>query len=153
MNNEVIGAVLLGSFFFLISVFLFVETRIFVGTFGQTDDGNAHLTFEEFRSYYCVAPERWHVEPEWLCYKPEDGSDRIVVTFLRVRDVLRYRRFAEKRQEQRLCELSDVSKLAIIKGMSKDAGKLQESALKDVEEAANRYIEIVRQLNATGGKT
>lgn len=126
-------------------IILFVETRIFVGTFGQTDDGNAHLTFEEFQSYYCVAPERWHVEPERLYYKPADGSERIVVTFLRVRDVFRYRKFAEKRRDQRLCELSDLSKLSIIKGMSVDARKLQESALKDVEEATKRYIEIVRR--------
>lgn len=126
-------------------IILFVETRIMVGTFGTKDDGNAHLTFEDFRSYYCIAPERWHVEPERLYYKPADGSERIVVTFLRVRDVFRYRKFAEKHRDQRLRELSDLSKLAIMKGMSEDAGKLQASALKDVEEAAKRYIEIVRR--------
>ena len=42
-------------------------------------------------------------------------------------------------------EYSDISKLAIIKGMSEDAGKLQESALKDIERATKRYIEIVRR--------
>lgn len=152
MNIDIIVTVLVGIFLLLFPFVLYVELEVRCDAFGDEHDGHAHLTFEEFYAYYLISPDKWVIDPEVLYYDRGEEFIRRKVTFLRARDVIRYRRFAKKRRDQRLCELSDISKLAIIKGMSEDAGKLQESALKDVEEAANRYIEIVRQLNATGGK-
>lgn len=154
MNGEIIPVVLLGSLFFVLPLVLYVETEINCSVFGDEHDGYAHLTFEEFYAYYLISPDKWDIDPDLLYYDRGEDFIRKKVTFLRVRDVIRYRRFAKKRCDQRLCEFSDISKLAIIKGMSEDAGKLQESALKDVEEAAKRYIEIVQHLNnVERGKT
>lgn len=145
MNGEIIPVVLLGSLFFVLPLVLYVEFEIKCDVFGDEHDGHAHLTFEEFYAYYLISPNKWDINPESLYYSRGEDFIRKKVTFLRVRDVIRYRRFAKKRCDQRLCEFSDISKLAIIKGMSEDAGKLQESALKDIERATKRYIEIVRR--------
>ena len=145
MNGEIIPVVLLGSLFFVLPLVLYVECEINYGVFGDEHDGHAHLTFEEFYAYYLISPNKWDIDPDSLYYNRGEDFIRKKVTFLRVRDVIRYRRFAKKRRDQRLCEFSDISKLAIINGMSEDAGKLQESALNDIEEAARRYIEIVRR--------
>lgn len=145
MNGEIIPVVLLGSLFFVLPLILYVETEIKCDVFGDEHDGYAHLTYEEFYAYYLISPDKWDIDPDLLYYDRGEDFIRKKVTFLRVRDVIRYRRFAKKRRDQRLCEFSDISKLAIIKGMSEDAGKLQESALKDIERATKRYIEIVRR--------
>ena len=145
MNGEIISVVLLGSLFFVLPLVFYVETEINCDVFGDEHDGYAHLTFEEFYAYYLISPDKWDIDPDLLYYDRGEDFVRKKVTFLRVRDVIRYRRFAKKRRDQYLCEASDRSKLAIIEGMSDDAGKLQESALKDIERATKRYIEIVRR--------
>ena len=150
MNGEIIPVVLLGSLFFVLPLVLYVECEINCDVFGDEHDGHAHLTFEEFYAYYLISPNKWDIDLDSLYYNRGEDFIRKKVTFLRVRDVIRYRRFAKKRRDQRLCEFSDISKLAIIKGMSEDAGKLQESALKDIERATKRYIEIVRRCEEAG---
>lgn len=145
MNGEIIPVVLLGSLFFVLPLVLYVECEINCDVFGDEHDGHAHLTFKEFYAYYLISPNKWDIDLDSLYYNRGEDFIRKKVTFLRVRDVIRYRRFAKRRHDQCLCEYSDISKLAIIKGMSEDAGKLQESTLNDIEEAARRYIEIVRR--------
>ena len=145
MNGEIIPVVLLGSLFFVLPLVLYVECEINCDVFGDEHDGHAHLTFEEFYAYYLISPNKWDIDLDSLYYNRGEDFIRKKVTFLRVRDVIRYRRFAKKRRDQYLCEVSDLSTLAIIRSMSEDAGKLQESALKDIERATKRYIEIVRR--------
>lgn len=150
MIKEIIAVVLVGSFLFIFPFIFYVETEIECDVFGDEHDGHAHLTFEEFYAYYLISPDKWVIYPDSLYYDRGEDFIRKKVTFLRVRDVIRYRRFAKKRSDQYLCEASDQSKLAIIEGMSDDAGKLQESALKDIERATKRYIEIVRRCEEAG---
>lgn len=145
MNGEIIPVVLLGSLFFVLPLVLYVEFEIKCDVFGDEHDGHAHLTFEEFHAYYLISPDKWDIDPYSLYYNRGEDFIRKKVTFLRVRDVIRYRRFAKKRRDQYLCEASDLSKLAIIRSMSEDAEKLQKSALEDIERATKRYIEIVRR--------
>lgn len=145
MSEEIITVVLVGSFLLFFPFIFYVETEIKCDVFGDEHDGYAHLTFEEFYAYYLISPDKWDIDPDSLYYNRGEDFIRKKVTFLRVRDVIRYRRFAKKRRDQYLCEASDLSKLAIIRSMSEDAEKLQKSALEDIERATKRYIEIVRR--------
>lgn len=145
MSEEIITVVLVGSFLLFFLFVFYVETEIKCDVFGDEHDSYAHLTFEEFHAYYLISPDKWDIDPDSLYYNRGEDFIRKKVTFLRVRDVIRYRRFAKKRRDQYLCEASDLSKLAIIRSMSEDAEKLQKSALEDIERATKRYIEIVRR--------
>lgn len=145
MSEEIITVVLVGSFLLSFPFIFYVETEIKCDVFGDEHDSYAHLTFEEFHAYYLISPDKWDIDPDSLYYNRGEDFIRKKVTFLRVRDVIRYRRFAKKRRDQYQCEASDLSKLAIIRGMSEDAEKLQKSALEDIERATKRYIEIVRR--------
>lgn len=145
MNVEIIAIVFTVGLLLSLPFILYVELEIERDVFGDEHDGHAHLTFEEFYAYYLISPDKWDIDPDSLYYNRGEDFIRKKVTFLRAGDAIRYRRFAKKRRDQHLCEASDQSKLAIIKGMSEDAGKLQESALKDIERATKRYIEIVRR--------
>lgn len=145
MSEEIITVVLVGSFLLFFPFIFYVETEIKCDVFGDEHDSYAHLTFEEFHAYYLISPDKWDIDPDSLYYNRGEDFIRKKVTFLRVRDVIRYRRFAKKRRDQYLCEASDLSRLAIIRSMSEDAEKLQKSALEDIERATKRYIEIVRR--------
>lgn len=143
MNKETVSA-LLGLILFLTLPFiLFWESKVNTGVRGEADDGHIHLTFDEFLAFFYVAPEKWDVKEYVLFYKA-DGT-RVAVTFLRIRDVLRYGKFAKKTEAQRLSAQSDAQKIALIKEVTKDAQNLHRSAAKDLLRGSAAYAEIVNR--------
>ena len=156
MNEETVALLLALLPFSVIPFALFWNLKVDTGVRGEADDGNIHLTFDEFLAFYYAAPEKWDVEEYVLFYKMQAprsvpdfcsamGSARVEVTFLKIRDVLRYGKFAKKTEAQRLSARSDALKADLIKEVTKDAENLHRSAMKDLFRGAEAYAEIVRR--------
>lgn len=143
MNKETVSALLGLILFLTIPFIVFWESKVNTGVRGEADDGHIHLTFDEFLAFFYVAPEKWDVKEYVLFYKA-DGT-RVAVTFLKIRDVLRYGKFAKKTEAQRLSARSDALKTALIKEVTKDAENLHRSAMKDLLSGSAAYAEIVHR--------
>lgn len=126
-------------------IVLTLEIALDCSVNGEAGDGKVHLTFDEFRALYRLCNDRWSICPESLYYTPEGSSERVEITFLRIRDVLRYGKFAKKTEAQRLSARSDALKADLIKEVTKDAENLHRSAMKDLFRGAEAYAEIVRR--------
>lgn len=107
------------------------------------------LSFKQFKSFYSLNPERWHVGSNYLGY---DAQGFVITHCIRFRswfDVLRYYFFAKRVKKQKRMGQANQNTLLVIQEIQKDIDHVQQQSKDQIERGRRRFVELWEQFRET----
>lgn len=115
---------------------------------GRTDT-DCHLSFKQFKSFYSLNPEKWHVGSNCLGYDTQGFAITHRVRFRSWFDVLRYYFFAKRINKKKRMNQVNQNTLLVIQEIQKDIDHVKQQSKDQIERGRRRFVELWEQFRET----
>ena len=138
-------AIILGLFLAAVAIFSIDMEDVHAGR-TNTD---CCLSFKQFKSFYSLNPEKWHVESNCLGYDARGFAFAQKVRFRSWFDVLRYYFFAKRVKKKRRMGQANQNTLLVIQEIQKDIDHVKQQSKDQIERGRRRFVELWEQFRET----
>ncbi len=143
-----------------IIVLLFILTKVYdywtnFNTYMRTlteakSYGRKHttLTFDNFKKYYAVNPDKWEFNYIWVRYiteKKMNQMEYMYIVFPKYKEYKKYREWFEAREERKANEKQLMTDLEFVEYMKRDCNELKAKSSQQVKEACANSMELIKQ--------
>lgn len=138
-------AIILGLFLAAVVIFIIDMEDVHAGR-TNTD---CCLSFKQFKSFYSLNPEKWHVGSSCLGY---DAQGLVITHHVRFRswfDVLRYYFFAKRINKKKRMNQANQNTLLVIQEIQKDIDHVKQQSKDQIERGRRRFVELWEQFRET----
>lgn len=106
------------------------------------------LTFDEFKKYYAVNPDKWEFNYIWVRYiteKKMNQMEYMYIVFPKYKEYKKYREWFEAREEREANEKQLMTDLEFVEYMKRDCNELKAKSSQQVKEACANSMELIKQ--------
>ena len=115
---------------------------------GSYERKHTVLTFDEFKKYYAVNPDKWEFNYIWVRYITEKKMNQVeymYIVFPKYKEYKRYREWFEAREEREANEKQLMTDLEFVEYMKRDCNELKAKSSQQVKEAYANSVELIKQ--------
>lgn len=141
----VVLAIILGLFLSTVVIFIIDMEDVHAGR-TNTD---CCLSFKQFKSFYSLNPEKWHVGSNCLGYDAHGFAFALKVRFRSWFDVLRYYFFAKRVKKKKRMDQANQNTLLVIQEIQKDIDHVKQQSKDQIEHGRRRFVELWEQFRET----
>ena len=105
------------------------------------------LTFDEFKKYYVINPNKWEMNYTWIRYITEKKLNQVnymYIVFSKYREYKKYREWYKAREKRKADEQQLITDLEFVEYMKCDCNELNAKSTQQIKEAYTNSVKLIK---------